>query len=67
MRILRFKNNQPEWEVPLPELAPEVKSALRIQWREFIHEVEDAEGTDNERIRANFTTVMMFERAYKAS
>ncbi len=67
MRVLRFKNNQPEWDMPLPELAPVIKQALRLQWREFIHEIEDTEALDNKRISTNLAAITMFERSYKAS
>ena len=67
MKSLRFNNNQPEWDTPLPELAPVVKKALRIQWREFIHEIEDGEALYNERVAANLAKIDMFERFYRAS
>jgi hypothetical protein len=66
MKVLKFKNNQPEWDIPLPELAPDLKRILRMQWREFIHEIEVAEGADNQRIRTDLAIINMFERSYKA-
>jgi hypothetical protein len=67
MKVMRFKNNQPEWNTPLRELAPVMKQALRMQWREFIHEIQDAEELDNECSSENLATNTMFERLYKAS
>jgi hypothetical protein len=67
MRVLRFKDNQPEWDIPLAELEPAIKKALRLQWREFIHEMEDAEAIDIEPNKVDATTITMFERLYKAS
>jgi hypothetical protein len=65
MKVLRFKNDQPEWDTPLPELAPEIKCALKKQWREFIQEVEAAENPDDQPLSDIVTSVAMFERCYK--
>ncbi|HEY9791753.1 MAG TPA: hypothetical protein V6D22_15220 [Candidatus Obscuribacterales bacterium] len=33
--------NEPHWSVPLEELAPDLKRMLNIQWREFMHHMQD--------------------------
>ena len=43
MKVLRFKFNKPEWSVPLDEVSKDIRRMLWIQWREFIHELEDLE------------------------
>ena len=30
MKVLRFKNDQPEWTTPLTQLKPALKQALRL-------------------------------------
>jgi len=67
MRIARFKNTQSEWYIPLPELASDMKRVLRIQWREFVHEVEDAEIQTMSGLEGHLNTITMFERSFKAS
>jgi len=66
MKALRFHGNVPEWDVPMPELAPVLKQALRIQWREFIEEIKDVEGADHGRSCSDLSMIAMFERALKA-
>jgi len=65
MKVLRFKNSQPEWCVPLAELAPAIKCALFEQWRQFIHQLEDVEDTDKECAKTDLSVIFMFERSYK--
>lgn len=67
MMILRFNSYQREWQTPLPALAPILKQALRIQWREFINEIEDTQDSDNSRMSTDIATISMLEKAFKAS
>ncbi|MBZ0186623.1 MAG: hypothetical protein K8F91_10275 [Candidatus Obscuribacterales bacterium] len=41
MKVLKFQCGEPIWTVPLNELSAGLKRLLRMQWREFINELND--------------------------
>ena len=45
MKVLGFKCGKPEWSVPLNELSTDMKRMLQVQWREFINELGDVDGS----------------------
>jgi hypothetical protein len=57
MRLRRL--TEPYWVIPLEELSQDMRSILRIQWREFIHEIEDGEVGDQQRL------IIFLERCLK--
>jgi hypothetical protein len=63
MKVLRFKCGKPEWVIPLDEIAGDMNRMLRIQWKEFIHELDDVErGSIVASI--NPAIIAMFERLF---
>lgn len=43
MKVLRFKCGEPIWTVPIDELSDGIRRLLRMQWRVFIHELDDVQ------------------------
>lgn len=41
MKVLDFMNGIQEWNVPLEELSPGLRRMLRMQWKEFINQLDD--------------------------
>ena len=62
MNVITLRDNRQERDIPLSELVPDMRRLLRLQWREFIHEIEDADGIDYELIRGDLATITVFQR-----
>jgi len=50
MKLRRL--NEPYWIVPLEEVQRDMRRMLRVQWREFIHLLDEADEVDNKLQRS---------------
>ena len=41
MKVLSFECGKPLWSIPVNELSIDIKRMLRMQWREFINQIDD--------------------------
>lgn len=67
MKVLKFRSGIAEWSIPLDELSDGLKRMLRMQWREFINELRDAEENILEYRVTDIATVLMLERMFDSS